>query len=294
MNRKRCISLLLAMLLLSAIACAAFFTILQAGTGGAKHPLPILMYHHVVADGEEYNSMCVTESRLRADLQWLVEEGYQTVLPRELAAGELPKKPVLITFDDGYRSSYERVYPLLQEYGAKAALSIMVYMQDSSANEFVSWDMCREMEASGLEEIGSHAYRLHNLDGRGGALTPGGTNGVQRKPEETDEEFRLRVLDDLQISYDLIEENLGHAPTLFAYPYGITEPDAEEFIQELFPVTLITKPTDTVFRTADLSLGLHNLPRFNITMDSPPGVQLAPPLSTRFKTGVKVLLGMVS
>lgn len=292
MNRKKITAALLALLLL--IVCAAFFAALRAGTGGAKQPLPILMYHHVVADGEECNSMCITESRLREDLQWLKEKGYQTVLPQELAAGELPKNPILITFDDGYRSSYERVYPLLQEYEAKAVLSIMVYMQDHAVDEFVSWEMCREMEASGLVEIGSHAYRLHNLDGRGGALTPDGINGVQRKPEESDEEFQARVLDDLQLSYDLIEENVGHAPVFFAYPYGITEPDAEAFIQELFPVTVITKPTGTIFRTADLSLGLHNLPRFNITMENPPSAQLAPPLITRLKTGVKVLLGMVS
>ena len=70
--------------------------------------LPVRMYHHVVHDWQECNEMTVTEGRLERDLQWLAESGYESVLPRELAAGEpLPEKPVLITFDDGYRSNYD-------------------------------------------------------------------------------------------------------------------------------------------------------------------------------------------
>lgn len=229
-------------------------------------PLPVLMYHHVVQDGQECNEMTVTAGRLEEDLKWLAGNGYTTVLPRELAAGEpLPEKPVLLTFDDGYRSSYELAYPLLEKYEAKAVISIMVYMQAAGSGEFLSWDMCREMAASGLVEIGSHTYKLHNLDGRGGSFTPGGINGVQRKPEETDGEFQARVLDDIQQSYDLIEAELGQAPVFFAYPYGLTDPDADPLIQELFPVTAVTGARP---RAADLSLGLYNLPRCTVTMET--------------------------
>ena len=109
------------------------------------------------------------------------------MLPRELAGGEpLPEKPLLITFDDGYRSNYELLFPLLQAYQMKAVVSIMVYMQDVSADNFLSWDMCREMADSGLVEIGSHAYSLHNLGDLGGNFDPGGINGIQRDPEESD------------------------------------------------------------------------------------------------------------
>ena len=224
--------------------------------------LPVLMYHHVVPDGTSCNDMTVTVSKLAGDLQWLADHGYTTVLPRELAAGvPLPSKPVLITFDDGYRSNYDLAYPLFQQYQAKAVISNMVCMQDYGATTFLSWDMCREMTESGLVEIGSHTYQLHNLDDRGGNFTPGGTNGIQRMPEESDEAFAARVLLDLQKSHDRIQEELGQAVTFFAYPFGVREPDAESLIESLFPVTAVT-----LSGTADPAAGLRNLPRWTVSM----------------------------
>ena len=227
--------------------------------------LPVLMYHHIVCDGEACNDMTVTVGRLEEDLRWLAENGYHTVLPRELAAAQpLPEKPVLITFDDGYRSNYELAYPLLQKYQARAAIAIMVYMQDNWAEGFLSWDMCREMTASGLVEIGSHGYAIHNLDGRMGNFVAGQANGVQRRKGESDTDFYCRVLDDLRYSFDRIAQETGAPPTFFAYPFGKTDPDADAYLEGLFPLTVVTGPGKYA---ANLSKGLHKLPRFTVTME---------------------------
>ena len=284
-NKKRVIWILL---LLPAVCAAVCWSVVRVRTA-VREPLPVLMYHHIVPDGEECNEMCITAGRLEEDLQWLEDNGYHTVLPRELAAGEIPEKPVLITFDDGYRSNYDLAYPLLLKHQAKAVVSIMVLMQECWSDEFLSWIMCQEMNASGLVEIGSHAYALHNLDERGGSFTPGGVNGVERLPDESDAAFQTRVLDDIQKSYDLIAQNVGTPPTFFAYPFGRNDPDADPFIQSLFPVTATTHP-----RTADLALGLYDLPRYSVTMRDSAARLLDPPLLTRVKTGVKVLLGRES
>lgn len=234
--------------------------------------MPVLMYHHVVHNWQECNDMTVTEGRLEQDLQWLAEHGYQTVLPRELAAGQpLPEKPVLITFDDGYRSNYDLAYPLLQKYGAKAAIALMVFMQDNHSPSFLTWDMCREMEASGLVEFGSHGYLIHNLDGRMGNFVSGQANGVQRKSGESDIDFQCRVLNDLRFSYERIAQETGAPPTFFAYPFGKTDPDADAFLEALFPLTVITGPGK---QAANLSEGLHQLPRFTVTMKRTPGALL--------------------
>ena len=230
--------------------------------------MPVLMDHHVVANGERCNEMTVTVGRLERDLQWLADNGYHTVLPRELAAGQpLPEKPVLITFDDGYRSNYDLAFPLLKRYQAKAAIAVMVYMQDYWSGSFLSWDMCREMSASGLVEIGSHGYITHNLDTRMGNFVAGQANGVQRKKGESDMDFRLRVLEDLRCSYERIAVELGTPPTYFAYPFGKTDPDADAFIASLFPVTTVTGPGK---RSANLAKGLHQLPRYTVTMQRAP------------------------
>lgn len=247
----------LAMLLLSAVLCVYVYRMPES----VADPLPVLMYHHMVPDGQDCNDMTVTPSKFRADLETVLAMGYTPVLPRELAAGDaLPEKPILITFDDGYRSNYDLVYPILQEYGVKACISIIVLMPDLPTDNFCTWQQLREMTASGLVEIGSHSYRLHNLGGDKGNYEKDGTNGVERRPGETDADFQTRVLDDIQLSHDRIAEELGSV-TCFAYPFGCSDPDAKALVDELFPVSLMTMP-----KCADLSKGLHDLPRFTVTM----------------------------
>lgn len=226
-----------------------------------KDPLPVLMYHHLVKDGMPCNSMTVTESRMEQDLRWLKENGYQTVLPRELAA-ELPRqeKTVMLTFDDGYRSNYELLFPLLKKYQMKAAIAVIVKKVDDGSPDTLTWDMCREMERSGLVEIGSHTYALHNLDNQGN-FRKDGPNGIARVSGESDVSFVQRVLVDLQKSHQRIVEELGEV-TFFAYPYGIRESDATAFIEKLFPVTLTTER-----RVADLTKGIKNLPRIAVRME---------------------------
>ena len=161
-------------------------------------PLPILMYHKVVQDGEPCNDMRVTVSKLREDFEYLRDLGCTPVLPRDLLSGQpLPVHPVMITFDDGYVDNYTLMFPLLQEFGFHALICPIVTCTDNKwASDFCRWEMYREMEASGLVEIGSHTYNLHNLD-NGGAVVDG-VNGIQRLPDETDADFQTRVLDDIQ------------------------------------------------------------------------------------------------
>lgn len=247
----------LVMLAVSAVLCVYVYRM----PGSVADPLPILMYHHMVPDGQDCNDMTVTPGKFRADLETVLAMGYTPVLPRELAAGEaLPEKPILITFDDGYRSNYDLVYPILQESGVKAYISIIVLMPDLPTDNFCTWEQLREMTDSGLVEVGSHSYRLHNLGEDKGNYEKDGINGVERRPGESDGDFQARVLDDIQKSHDRIAAELGSV-TCFAYPFGCSDPDAKPLVDDLFPVTLMTTP-----KCADLSKGLHDLPRYTVTM----------------------------
>ena len=215
--------------------------------------LYILMYHSVVPDGTACNAWTTTESQLRADLQWMAEHRYETVLPGELAAGKpLPKRAVLITFDDGYANNYSIAFPVLKEFRAKAVISPIVGYLRPEASSFLSWEMCREMLASELVEIGSHTYNLHEEV----CNVP---RGIPRWNGEDRQDYEERVFTDIETSIQLLESNLGCKISFFAYPYGQTDTWASAFLQEHFAVTVTTKE-----RVADISGGLYDLPRYNI------------------------------
>ena len=218
--------------------------------------LYILMYHHVIeGDKSKCNDWTTTTQCLREDLQWLKDHGYTSLLPSELAAGTaLPEKAVLITFDDGYASNYKLAYPLLQEFNAKAVISMIVRRTVDGKSDFLTWDMCREMAASGLVEIGSHTYDSHKDEPR----------GIQRIKGESREAYEARIFPELEESIRLIEENVGQPVQFFAYPHGQTEPWADGFLREHFAVTVTTD-----HGAANTSRGLYDLPRFNINPRQP-------------------------
>lgn len=251
----RCLTVLL---LLAGLLCLA-------GVGAvAARPLTILMYHHIVADDEPVNAMTVTARRFESDMRWLQEAGYTTVLPRELAAGSpLPKKAVLITFDDGYASNYQYAFPILQALHMKAAIAVVGRLADADDPLYLNWEMCREMDRSGLVEIGSHSYDLHNLDdGRRGLFVRDGPNGIQRLENETEDAYHRRVDADLLHSISDIQDHLERPVTFLAYPFGVTEPWADSFLRAHFALTLTTRED-----RCDPAKGLYDLPRLAVTMD---------------------------
>lgn len=221
--------------------------------------LYILMYHHLVTDGMNYNDWTVTDGRFREDMQWLADHDYTTVLPSELADGMvLPERAVLITFDDGYRSNYELAYPILQEFRAKAVISLIAERVETEHPDYLTWDMCREMAESGLIEFGSHTYDSHGTE-----------RCIQRIPGETREDYEARVFPDLEKSVQLIGERLDTSVQFFAYPHGRADAWADTFLEEHFAMTVTTE-----HGLADISGGLYRLPRMNIHMSQPPSLFL--------------------
>ena len=86
-------------LMLSVVICCIFVFTEDPPELEQTGPLPILMYHDVTDGPTSDNPMVVTTEKLEGDLCWLKENGYHTILPRELTAGEpLPEPPTTSTF----------------------------------------------------------------------------------------------------------------------------------------------------------------------------------------------------
>ncbi len=105
-----------------------------------------------------------------AQLDRMQAEGYTTISLYDLVASltqgiPLPPKPVILTFDDGYRDSYENAFPLLRAHGMQATFFIITDFIDANQPEYLSWDMVRAMYAGGMS-IESHSRNHVNLRGR--------------------------------------------------------------------------------------------------------------------------------
>lgn len=216
-----------------------------------NNKLYILMYHDFVeGDGTGCNNWTLPVSRFREDLQWLSDHGYTAVLPSQLAAGEpLPERAVMITFDDGYESNYTLAFPALREYNAGAVISLIVNHMDRQDPGWLTWDMCREMSKTGLVEFGSHTYEFHAGE------------GIKRQKGESREEYEARIFPDIEKSVSLIQSELGGDVLFFAYPHGTTDKWAAAFLKEHFSVSVTTR-----HGPADISKGLYDMPRHNISM----------------------------
>ena len=128
--------------------------------------LPILMYHYISEppDGADAvrRDLSITPEQFEAHLQYLAAEGYTTITLHDLALAlqigyPLPPKPVILTFDDGYRDHYTNAFPLLVKYGHVGTFFLITSALDEENPRHVTWDQVIEMHQAGME-MEAHCY----------------------------------------------------------------------------------------------------------------------------------------
>jgi len=168
--------------------------------------VPILTYHRF---GPRPSLMTVTPASFEAQMRYLVQNGY-TVVPMskliDFLDGRvaLPKKSVVITIDDGYRSTYEVAYPVLKRYNFPA--TVFLYSDFVGAGDALTWAQMKEMTQSGLIDIQPHSKSHANL--------------TLKLPDETDARYRERIRREVEAPVDAIRDRLGEPTVTFAFPYG--------------------------------------------------------------------------
>ena len=123
--------------------------------------VPVLMYHAVGDEIWGYSDLFVSTAGMEAQLQYLQENGYETIWFSDLAHIEEYEKPVILTFDDGYDDNYTVLYPLLEQYQAKATIFVIGNAMGSPHK--MTREQVYELAASGLVSIQSHTYTHGNL-----------------------------------------------------------------------------------------------------------------------------------
>jgi peptidoglycan/xylan/chitin deacetylase (PgdA/CDA1 family) len=139
--------------------------------GGRRSQAVILCYHAV--SPEWPSDLAVSPEQLRQHLRSLIRRGYRGATFADVVRGEGPRKPLVVTFDDGFRSVFEHALPVLSELGLPATIFVPTdfvggrqmswpgleqqWIGTTHADELtcVTWEELRRLRAAGWE-VGSH------------------------------------------------------------------------------------------------------------------------------------------
>jgi peptidoglycan/xylan/chitin deacetylase (PgdA/CDA1 family) len=166
----------------------------------------ILCYHRF---GPNKSKMVITPENFDAQMAYLKKHGYR-VIPlssiHSFLKGEaaLPQRAVVITIDDGYRSSHDIAYPILKKYNFPATM--FIYSDFAGSKDALGAIQMKEMIESGLVDIQPHS-KTH-------------TSMAKRLANESNEAYRKRVDEEIRIPGLQIRKGLGLPLHTFAYPYG--------------------------------------------------------------------------
>ena len=130
----------------------------------SKAPVPILEYHAIQppTPGSPYPELFVPQADFQKQMSWLHSHGYEAVTEKQVedawdGHGELPPKPVVVSFDDGYRSQYVAGFLVLNQYHWPGVINLIA---GSQGGDLPTADV-NKMIAAGWE-LASHT--IHHLD----------------------------------------------------------------------------------------------------------------------------------
>ncbi|WP_195989518.1 polysaccharide deacetylase family protein [Clostridium sp. D53t1_180928_C8] len=200
--------------------------------------IPILMYHSI-SDQDPNNNLLVPPSMFEEQMAWLEANGFTAMnLDEALEAmetGKVPKRPVVITFDDGYSDNYTSAFPSLKNHGLKATFFVITDGVDNGY--YMSSDMLKEMQAAGMS-IESHTANHLELD----------------------KLSREDAYDSIKRGQDFLRNNIGSDGNYLCYPVGKYNDETIEIQKELG----IKAATTTKGGISSIGDGLHQLKRVRI------------------------------
>jgi peptidoglycan/xylan/chitin deacetylase (PgdA/CDA1 family) len=176
-------------------------------TAEGYYTVPILCYHRFAECCT--SPFCTPILLFDQQMRYLNENGYRVITMRQLLdflqyRHAIPKRSVVITLDDGFRSAYDIAFPLLKKHGFTATIFIPTNLIETS-KDIITWNQLREMNAEGFE-IGSHTLSHCDL--------------TKKKEGENDRAYIKRIKRELIVSKQIIDKKLGQDTGYLAYPFG--------------------------------------------------------------------------
>jgi peptidoglycan/xylan/chitin deacetylase (PgdA/CDA1 family) len=173
--------------------------------------IPILMYHHIRSYNDPSDkigtNLSVTPADLSEQLNLIQQRGYTTITFDDLANGNIPEKPIILTFDDGYSNFYQNAFPLIKSHKMKAVSFIITGYIGGS--DYMTTEQIKEISDYGIE-IGSHTISHPDLS------------------TLSEKSSRSQIFD----SKKTLENMLSKPVISFCYPSGKYTAETESLVKE--------------------------------------------------------------
>ena len=211
LNKKNnlLLALKLSIIFLFLIFCQNIFSLINF-IYAEETVIPILTYHNFTKD--ESSSYRINIEEFEKQMDYLATHNYSVISLSELLKGlrdsQLPPKPVVITIDDGFKSTFTLAYPILKKYDFPATLFLYTNFIEKSSFS-LTWEDIREMAKNNIE-IGSHTLSHCNL--------------LRYNKNEDYDTYITRVKKEIFLSKEILEGKIDGKVKFFAYPYGIYSP----------------------------------------------------------------------
>lgn len=180
----------------------------------------VILYHHVSESTPKSTS--ISPAQFEAQMDYLEQNDFSILplleLTEKLRKGEsLPDKTVAISFDDSYVSVYDSAYPRLKKRGWPFTFFVNTDSV-STSKLFVTWDQLREMSKHGVT-IANHTSKHNHLP--------------RREKNETVQQWRARITAEIIDAQLKIEQEIGGAPKILAYPFGEYDLEVQQIAKKL-------------------------------------------------------------
>ena len=193
--------------------------IADAATILARPQVPILCYHQIrdwrAKDSKSAKDYIIPTQAFTEQMQMLADSGYHTVLPDQVYAylttgAPLPKKPIMLTFDDGDLDQYETALPILEKHGFKGAFFIMtVAIGRRGKQPYMDKAQIKNLSDKG-HTIGAHTWDHHNVKKYQG------------------DDWKIQI----EEPKAKLEAIIGKPVNYFAYPFGLWSKEVLPQIQK--------------------------------------------------------------
>ena len=206
--------------------------------------LTVIGYHEIInTENALIPEYAVSTTQFQQHIDWLKKNGFHFINVDQLIQAHqgkysLPKKPVLLTVDDGYASFYKNAYPIVKANKIPVVLAVvgswLEPKEDQSIDfsgdqiqrkDMLSWSELKEMQDSVLVEIASHSYNLHRgiVGNPQGNLEPAAVTRLYDAKSagyEDDNHYQQRISNDLKQNNQLLIAHGLKSPRVMVWPYG--------------------------------------------------------------------------